>query len=62
MIWRRLAIDTSTRTVEESLAEFLQRFEPYLTDVDRQRIVSHQVMREHFLAGGIEIDLHESMV
>ena len=62
LIWRRLVIDTSTRTVEESLAEFLQRFEPYLTDVDRQRILSHQVMREHFLAGGIEIDLHESLV
>ena len=62
LIWRRVSIDTSTRTVEESLAELLQRIEPYLTDADRQRILSHRVLKEHFLGGDLEIDMHDSLV
>ena len=62
LIWRRLALDTSTRSVEETLAEFLQRVEPYLTDVDRQRLLSHQALKGHFLEGDLEIDLNESLV
>ena len=35
----KLAIDTSGRTLEQSLAEFIEKVEPFLTEDDRRRMV-----------------------
>lgn len=40
---RKLMLDTSTATVEETLAQFVERIEPHLTDHDRQRMQAHRV-------------------
>ena len=37
---RKFTIDTSTATVEESLAEFVKKIEPYLTNTDRLRLLT----------------------
>ena len=36
---KKLALDTSTASVEETLAEFVERVEPHLTESDRSRMV-----------------------
>jgi thymidylate kinase len=37
---RKFTIDTSNATVEESLAEFVRKIEPYLTNTDRLRMLT----------------------
>ena len=36
---KKLVLDTSTATVEDTLAEFVEKVEPYLTERDRSRMV-----------------------
>lgn len=36
---KKLVLDTSTATVEDTLAEFVEKVEPYLTESDRSRMV-----------------------
>ena len=36
---QRIVIDTSDKTVEQTLTEFIQELEPHLSDVDRQRVL-----------------------
>ena len=42
LIRQRFAIDTAKTTVDESLEEFVQKVDHYITPEDRQRIVSHR--------------------
>ena len=39
LLRKRMTIDTSNATVEESLAEFVENFKPMLTPADRARIL-----------------------
>ena len=39
LIKNKFIIDTSRATVEECLAEFVEKFEPFITDADRTRIL-----------------------
>ena len=41
-IKNKFTIDTSTATVDESLAEFLDRYEPFITDKDKMRMLVHK--------------------
>ena len=43
-IRRRLALDTTESTAEETLREFVGQMEPHLSNADRLRIVSHQAL------------------
>ena len=43
---QRIVIDTSGKTVEQTLNEFVQELEPYLTDIDRQRILIQKFKRK----------------
>jgi hypothetical protein len=45
LIGRRFALDTTGVTVTEVFEEFLGRIEPYLTEADRLRILTHQALR-----------------
>ncbi len=42
IIGRKMALDTSTATVEESLVEFQSEIEPHLTEADRLRLLVHR--------------------
>ena len=42
LINNKFTIDTSTSTPEECVAEFLEKYEPYMTVADRTRILVHQ--------------------
>ena len=42
LINNKFTIDTSTATPEECVAEFLEKYEPYMTVPDRTRILVHQ--------------------
>ena len=39
LLRHQITLDTSTATIEETMAEFVQKIEPHLTDTDRMRIV-----------------------
>jgi hypothetical protein len=39
IIPRKITLDTSTATVEESLAEFIEKIQPYLTQADQLRVL-----------------------
>ena len=39
---RKLTLDTSTSTIDETMAEFVEEVEPYLTDTDRIRRAGHE--------------------
>ena len=41
LISNKFTIDTSTSTVEECVAEFLEKYEPFMTLADRTRILVH---------------------
>ena len=41
LINNKFTIDTSTATVEECVAEFLEKYEPFMTVADRTRILVH---------------------
>ena len=42
LIKNKFTIDTNTATVEESLAGFLEKYEPFITDADKTRILAHK--------------------
>jgi hypothetical protein len=44
LIRRKFILDTTTATVEETLAEFAEQIELYLTDTDRLRMLAHQAL------------------
>lgn len=39
----KIALDTSESSVEESVAEFARNVEPFLTEADRSRILTHRI-------------------
>ncbi len=39
----KITLDTSEATVEESVAEFARKVEPFLTEEDRSRILTHRI-------------------
>ena len=39
----KITLDTSESTVEESVAEFAKKVEPFLTEADRSRILTHRI-------------------
>lgn len=45
LIGRRFALDTTTVPVTETFQEFLGQMEPYLTQADRLRVLSHQALQ-----------------
>ena len=45
LIRRKLTLDTTTATVEETLAEFAEQIELYLSDTDRLRMLAHQALQ-----------------
>ena len=42
LIRSKFTVDTGTATIEESLSEFVSKYEPLLTDTDRTRILVHK--------------------
>jgi hypothetical protein len=46
LIRRTFVLDTTTATVEETLAEFVEQIELYLTDADRLRMLAHQALQQ----------------
>ena len=46
LIKNKLAIDTSTATVEECLAEFVEKIDEFLADDDRMRILVHKAKQK----------------
>ena len=40
-IRRKFTLDTTSVSVEESMAEFVDKFEPHMTEADRLRILTH---------------------
>ena len=42
LIKSKFTVDTGTATIEESLSEFVSKYEPLLTDADRMRILVHK--------------------
>ena len=44
LIRRKFTLDTTTATVEETLAEFAEQIELYLSDADRLRMLAHQAL------------------
>ncbi len=45
-ILHKIAIDTSTATVKESLADFVRKIGPHLSQTDRLRILTHRALRQ----------------
>ena len=44
LIRRRITLDTTNSTPEETIAEFRQKMEPHLTDRDRLRLLAHKAI------------------
>ncbi|MDE2822876.1 MAG: hypothetical protein OXK79_05165, partial [Chloroflexota bacterium] len=44
LIPRKIEIDTTDATVEESLAEFVRQIKPFITNDDYQRILGNRAM------------------
>ena len=44
LIRKKFVLDTTTATVEETLAEFVIQIKPHLSDADRMRILTHQAL------------------
>ena len=42
---RQFVIDTSSATVEETLAQFVEQIQPYITDTDRLRMMTHRASK-----------------
>ena len=42
-ILNKFTLDTTTATVEETLAQFVEQVEPYMTEADRLRILTHRM-------------------
>ena len=45
LIKNKFTIDTSTATVEECLETFLEKYEPFITDADKTRMLAHRAKR-----------------
>ena len=45
-IRNKMTLDTSSAKVEESLAEFLQKVDPFLNDRDRLRILARRAIHK----------------
>jgi len=45
LIRRKFTLDTSATSIEETFADFLKKIEPHLTQIDRLRMLTHQVMK-----------------
>ncbi len=45
LIRRKFSLDTTTATVEETLSEFAEQIELYLSDADRLRMLAHQALQ-----------------
>ncbi len=43
---KKLVLDTTHATLEETLAEFVEQIEPHLTVADRTRIIAHQILKQ----------------
>ena len=46
LVVNKLALDTSAATVDETLDEFREKIDAFITDEDRGRIVTRRAMRE----------------
>ena len=46
LLRRRMTLDTSTATVEETFAEFVEKYEHHMGEEDRRRILTHRLWRE----------------
>ena len=44
LVTRKLTLDTTSSTPEDTLAEFAEKIRPYLTDTDRSRILAHRTL------------------
>ena len=44
LVTRKLTLDTTASTPSDTLAEFTEKIRPYLTDVDRSRILAHRAL------------------
>ena len=42
LIKNKFTVDTGTKSVDESLAEFVEKFEPFITNADRNKILVHK--------------------
>jgi hypothetical protein len=42
---RKFVLDTSSATLEETMAEFAQAIQPHLSEVDRSRILVHKALQ-----------------
>ena len=42
----KLTFDTSAATVDDTLAEFVEKMEPHLSEVDRSRILTHRALMD----------------
>ena len=51
LLHQKITIDTSTSTIKESLAEFVDKIKPHLTEVDLQRILDHEQNNKGMQAG-----------
>jgi thymidylate kinase len=45
LIQKRIVLDTTSSTVAETLAEFVEKYEPYHTNADLLRIRQHQAAK-----------------
>ena len=45
MISKKITLDTTSVSVEESIQEFAEKIQPHLSDVDRSRVLTHQALR-----------------
>ena len=45
LISRRFVLDTSTATLDETMAEFAESIQPHLSEVDRSRILTRKALR-----------------
>ena len=44
LVQKKLTLDTTSSTPEDTLAEFAEKIEPYLSDIDRSRILAHRAL------------------
>ena len=44
---RKFVVDTTSATVEETLAEFVARIDPFVSQSDRLRMMTHQALQQN---------------
>ena len=45
MVSKKITLDTTSVSVEDSILEFAEKVQPHLSDVDRSAILTHQALR-----------------